>query len=265
MLWLQGWDDAPDLVRACRRSWEQNNPGWDVRALTAVDLAGVIPEAGEQGTWSANHYANRVRVELLRKYGGVWADATAFCTKPLDDWLTGIMEPGFFAFASPLPGRPMSNWFLAAAEGSVIISKMSEGITRLWEERSEGDQYHWFHAMFGKFIDDDREFAAAWKASARISADGPHYFAPYGPRFTGPLTRGAQARLAARTDPVYKLTHKIDASSAHPDSAYQYFVDAGRRPLDRNPAILLADRASDRFRHAVFNAAVKTGVVKPNF
>ena len=159
----------------------------------------------------------------------------------------------------------MANWFLAASEGSVIISKMSEGITRYWSEMTESETYHWFHAMFGSFLDEDAEFAAEWLASARIRADGPHYFGPYGPRFTGPLTRGAQARLAARIDPMYKLTHKVATDGAHPDSAYQYFIDDARRPLEGNLARLLADRTSDRLRHAVFDVAVKSKVVKPNF
>jgi mannosyltransferase OCH1-like enzyme len=33
MLWLQGWHQAPELVRACAETWRRRNPGWTVRRL----------------------------------------------------------------------------------------------------------------------------------------------------------------------------------------------------------------------------------------
>jgi Capsular polysaccharide synthesis protein len=45
MLWLQGWDNAPAIVRACLESWRGRNPGWRVEALDANTVGdAMLPE-----------------------------------------------------------------------------------------------------------------------------------------------------------------------------------------------------------------------------
>jgi mannosyltransferase OCH1-like enzyme len=89
MLWLQGWHEAPEIVRACRRSWEALSPRWIVaplsektafRALCGSKFIEAISDKGLQ----PEALSDCIRIELLRRYGGVWADATTYCLKPLD-------------------------------------------------------------------------------------------------------------------------------------------------------------------------------------
>src|SRR5690606_23656915 len=107
LLWLQGWDEAPPVARACLESWRRLNPGWDVRALdgTAIERyvgprafarIAAVPKEPEA-------FSDQIRIELLYRHGGVWTDATAMCARPLDDWLPERMSTGFFAFARPTP------------------------------------------------------------------------------------------------------------------------------------------------------------------
>ena len=42
LLWFQGWDSAPDVARRVRQSWEDLNPGWEVRALDDTTLPKYI-------------------------------------------------------------------------------------------------------------------------------------------------------------------------------------------------------------------------------
>ena len=44
LLWLQGWDQAPWLVRQVARSWEVNNPGWKIEH---VDLDNLRSHVGD--------------------------------------------------------------------------------------------------------------------------------------------------------------------------------------------------------------------------
>ena len=112
MYWHQGWDDAPPIVQACRNSWERLNPGYEVRALDRhsmfehVDLpAGVGPDRDDL---TLTKLSNVIRLRLLARHGGVWADATVLCAWPLDDWLPHRLGEGFFAFKEPGPGRMLS-------------------------------------------------------------------------------------------------------------------------------------------------------------
>ena len=66
--------------------------------------------------------ADLARLDLLARHGGVWADATCFCVRPLDDWLLPCLPSGFFAFDRPGPDRLLSTWFLAAQPGNALVS-----------------------------------------------------------------------------------------------------------------------------------------------
>ena len=100
-LWLQGLEEAPDLVRACLASWTNRNPGWVHHLLTRDTLPLFLPEARNEGSLLARDLppaalSDVVRVGLLSRFGGVWVDATCYCLHPLDDWLAEAMRAGFF-------------------------------------------------------------------------------------------------------------------------------------------------------------------------
>ncbi len=61
---------------------------------------------------------------MLAKHGGVWADATLLCSKPLDDWLPEYYTTGFFAFRNPGKDRMLSNWFMASDPGNKLSEQL---------------------------------------------------------------------------------------------------------------------------------------------
>ena len=38
LLWLQGWDSAPWLIKQVAESWEINNPDWKIEYVTLGNL-----------------------------------------------------------------------------------------------------------------------------------------------------------------------------------------------------------------------------------
>ncbi len=50
ILWLQGRENAPELVKRCLRSWEYHNPGWTIRVLDAETLPAYIDLSGFSAT-----------------------------------------------------------------------------------------------------------------------------------------------------------------------------------------------------------------------
>jgi hypothetical protein len=77
-----------------------------------------------------------IRVDLLRRYGGIWADATTYCLRPLNDWIYPAIATGFFAFDRPTDDRMVSSWFLAAQRNSYIVDALFRRIRSYWNERS---------------------------------------------------------------------------------------------------------------------------------
>ena len=144
MYWHQGWCHAPDVVKRCVSTWQTHNPTWRIHLLDAASIAGEVRLPSVMEKLQPTYLASRsdvVRLLLLRKYGGVWADATLWCARPLDDWIDSVTEPsGFFAYDKPGPGpnyrgpigrRPISNWFLAASEDSRIVDIWCSGALHL--------------------------------------------------------------------------------------------------------------------------------------
>ncbi|WP_170468411.1 capsular polysaccharide synthesis protein [Ruegeria arenilitoris] len=136
--WHQGWKDVPRIVNSCRKSWEVRNSHWDVRCISSESLNELIElpsfYSRIQGLTLAS-FSDIVRLRLLEKNGGVWADATSWCARSLDDWIDdATVQSGFFAYAKPAKTRPMASWFLASEPNNLLVSKLRLAVDRLWSE-----------------------------------------------------------------------------------------------------------------------------------
>lgn len=220
-LWLQGWEDAPEVAQSSLASWRRMNPGWTVQALTRDNLTEHLPGETVDLIFAAPRppevYANLVRLELLTRHGGVWADGTTIAARPLDDWLVCAMSSGFFAFAAPGPDRMISTWFLASVRASPVTRLWLAACWSYWQGREERHTYHWMHGLFGMLYDLDPEFRLLWDATPKISAQHPLHFGPGAPPLLASPTPDMLSLLADPPAPVYKLTFK-GTEGAAPDS-----------------------------------------------
>jgi hypothetical protein len=220
LVWLQGWDNAPQVVHACRRSWESSNPGWVVNCLDLRSLPHFIPADIVEDILGTHKepeaLSDQIRLELLHRYGGVWADGTAMCAKPLDDWLAPAMPNGFFAFARPGPDRMVSTWFLAAEKGSYIAEQWRNASWTYWEERAARHDYFWLHQLFASVYEADPVFRDLWERTPQISAVHWFHFGPNSADLYAPPPGDIDQMLVTPPAPVFKLTHKFDTD---PDEA----------------------------------------------
>jgi hypothetical protein len=218
--WFQGRNEAPEVVRKCLQSWEDRNPGWDVRVLDSNTISRYIDvfshvDLAQQRIASAS-LSDIVRILLLHEYGGVWVDATTFCNVPLDDWLPVAANTGFFAFARPAEDRLLGSWFLAAEPGNELLAKWTARAIRYWRGREETDDYFWLHHQFGELCSIDKKAFRAWLAVPQISANGPISLC-----YLSEAIYEDFDAVKSRIDwtiPVFKLTHGLDASRITPNS-----------------------------------------------
>jgi hypothetical protein len=264
--WFQGLQNAPYVVRQCHESWLIRNPGWRVVCLDEASLptfASADYAEGNLARLPAQARADLLRLDLLAHHGGVWADATCFCAKPLDDWLPANTESGFFAFSRPGPDRIISNWFLAAEPGGVLVSRLFEQMLNYWRDHEFHQDsrritrkaltrllrlsprtralwfsspirdvlavspYYAFHYAFEKLLRDDPRCANIWARTPKISADGPHRL------YRAGLLADASAELRAEIDrsevPVYKTTWRTGDESIPDDSVLRYLLQSAHR------------------------------------
>ncbi len=210
--WFQGRDRAPFIVQKCLESWVSRNPNWDVRILDAgsvrkyLDLDDYVDLDAQEIT--AASLSDIIRIQLLHEYGGVWADATTYCSRPIDDWLPRYMPRGFFAFSDPGPGLLLSSWFLARDAKDEIVGKWAARTREYWFGRRRADNYFWFHSLFGDLVGSDSQVAAAWSATPRIKADGPHRL-----QWAAAADARALDEQLDEAPPVFKLSHRMDAAA----------------------------------------------------
>jgi len=151
ILWLQGFEDAPDVVKRCLASWKKHNPTWKINLLDETNIKQFIDVHAIIGRnykeISKQALSDVIRINLLSKFGGVWTDATCFCCKPLDEWLGSYIAPGFFAFRDPGNDRPISSWFLASGADSKLTQKYCETVNLFWSKNRFANQ----NTRIGKF------------------------------------------------------------------------------------------------------------------
>jgi hypothetical protein len=228
MLWLQGWERAPRIVQACRRSWEINNPDWTIHCLNRRNVTDFIDHYEARGAVDdfdqpPEACSDRLRIALLAQHGGVWADATTYCLRPLNSWLFGVLPSGFFAFDRPAPDRLLSSWFLAATCDNYVIKRWAENTVEYWVSRKQRDHYFWFHYLFGAEYDINPAFRSIYDKMPKISADGPHYFIPQHVKLWAPLVESDRIVIEDANSPILKLSHKLPDGGYPKGSVADYF------------------------------------------
>jgi hypothetical protein len=255
ILWAQGREKMPPVPRACLESWIGRNPGWEVELLSAQTMRRFVhpllytPEARSQRPYRLSELA---RLDLLSRHGGVWADATCFCVRPLDEWLPRCLRSGFFAFDRPGRDRLAASWFLASAADGYIVQRMREALVDYYLGHALSDvgwrrlarraldvplnqsvattaawfapplpllgisPYLSFHYLFNRLVRSDAEFAAIWRRTVKLSADGPHSLGFHG--FAARPSQHLAGEIVQRRVPVYKLNWRIDPSTLSPRS-----------------------------------------------
>ena len=273
MFWDQGESQAPEIVQHCINSWRINHPGWNVVVLDADSLeqyvtlglpARKIQEIGR------TKKSNLLRLELLHRYGGVWADATTLCCKPLESWMPDISMSGFFAFKNQASDRMLANWFLIAMPANPLIKALldyhyaffsrpevgtiskkarkrvkllaplfsrSPRTTRFWLLRAttlliRAYPYFVFHYMFSHLVMSQPKMRHIWDATPKLSPKAETVAGRLG--LQADLTPEGKAALLSADPRMHKLRWKLNDSVECPHSVLRFVIDtwgvAGKAP-----------------------------------
>ena len=175
ILWFQGWDNAPWLSKKCAESWKKLNPGWDVRLIDEKNCP--VPIYGD----TAQARSDVVRLELLSKFGGVWADSTMLCMQPLDSWVWKDIEPaGVWMYHGNKECKGPASWFIVSKPGNNMMNKWVTACRDYWKDRKNNDNYFWMDGLWFKLIETDNEFKNIWEKVPYVCCEDPgqsHYFA----------------------------------------------------------------------------------------
>lgn len=179
-LWLQGEENAPDLVKACFRSIRKHCK----QELVVLDedtifdyitLPPEIMEKRKQGKIKHAHFADICRVELLYEHGGFWLDSTGFVTAPIPDWI--VKEDFFVYMAGQKVGSPysyMQNCFIRARKGAYLLDAWRAMILDYWMHENHNFDYFMHQLLFKTLVQNDVRAKKYFAKMPHVDQDPTH-------------------------------------------------------------------------------------------
>ncbi len=193
-LWMQGEENAPELVKRNWQRWQRMNPEYELIILDKESsLAHLTDFPFDVSALPVQAYSDIVRLTMLAHHGGIWTDATVFPVKPLAQWLPEAMgKNSFFAqvYSEKFlkPQRPIGPWFLVATPTCPIMKKWYDLMRAYWfmpRTTIPGDighvpkdpsadmrlddlsptphyPYFWVHHLFAHLLKTNPDFADMW-------------------------------------------------------------------------------------------------------
>jgi mannosyltransferase OCH1-like enzyme len=179
--WLQGYNNAPPIVKACINSMRKYSGDYGVIVLTEetiidyVSMPNFIIKKYKAGIISKTQFSDLLRTLILINYGGVWLDATVMLTQQIPRTL---LSQGLFMFQSSVLHneiQPCSSWFIAAKKNNPILQKVFEILASYWNKNNKLINYFIFHVTVQLVITYDNELKCLWKKMFYKNNSDPHF------------------------------------------------------------------------------------------
>ena len=179
-LWLQGEENAPELVKACfrsvRRHCKQELIVLDEKTVfDYITLPEEIMKKRKQGKISHAHFADICRVELLYNHGGYWLDSTGFVTQAIPDWIEN--EDFFVYMAGQNVGSPysyMQNCFIRSRKGAYLLDAWRAMILDYWMHENRCFDYFMHQLLFKTMVTHDPRAKKYFAKMPHVDQDPTH-------------------------------------------------------------------------------------------
>lgn len=154
--WFQGLENAPELVKRCYDSIVDNLINHEVILITSenmnnyVQFPDYIVTKWNEGKITHTHMTDLLRLELLIKYGGVWVDATVFCSEKENKIPNYFFESDLFFFQCLKPGRDghshiNSSWYICAKTNNKLLMACRYLCYEYWKHNNTLIDYFLLH------------------------------------------------------------------------------------------------------------------------
>ncbi len=153
--WLQGIDNAPEIVKVCLESQKRWLKEKTFVIITAenyreyISLPQFIEEKYAKRIIPNALFSDLIRVELLIKYGGTWIDSTVMITGrnyPKEILDCQLFMPQYIDRNGVKHG--ISNWMITANKGNHLLVLIKEMLLEYWRRYDCVIDYYIFHLFF---------------------------------------------------------------------------------------------------------------------
>lgn len=213
--WLQGFENAPDIVKCCRNSVYKYLNDFNITEITSdnfeqyVEFPEYILHKWKTGIITNTHFSDLLRLALLIKYGGLWLDATVMCLSSeipssiLKNDLFMFQHNSFYSFDSALDLREIGNWLIWAKKDNFLLKQTQRLLCLTWETEPDLCDYYVFHYCFSIVV---HHYPSLWAKTSIMACAPSQYlvgdlFCPFDPeRFQDIANERCFQKLTYKTD-----------------------------------------------------------------
>ena len=180
--WFQGIENAPDIVKKCYDSVKNNLSNKEIILITEKNMSNYVSfpdyimKKWKAGIITNTHMTDLLRLELLSKYGGMWLDATVFCSRKIEEIPEYYFNSNLFMYQCLKPGRDghttyISSWLISAKSNNKILMATQYLCYEYWKKNNKMIDYfllHDFLSIVLEFYEED------WKKIIPVDNSAPH-------------------------------------------------------------------------------------------
>lgn len=228
--WFQGLDNAPELVKRCYASLQENLTDREIILITSenmndyVKFPKYILEKWEKGYITHTHMTDLLRLELLIRYGGMWIDSTVLCTRKREEIPEYYFNSELFFYQILKPGRDgqaqlMSSWLMSAKTNNRILIMTRYLCYEYWKKNTKMIDYFLLHDFMSIALEHNQN---DWNNIIPCDNATPHIlllrlFEQYNEHLWNAIIDQS---------PFHKLSYKFDEKQKRiKDTFYQHIIN----------------------------------------
>lgn len=220
--WLQGIDNAPDIVKKCYHSIKRWMPDRQIHVLDQnnlfeyVNLPNYVVNKWRSGLISNTLFSDFIRLSVLTQFGGIWVDATVFMTGELPNY---IKDSNFFMYQSNNYdiAKVGESWFIKANSHNRILQVTLDLMNEYWRKENKIRDY-FLMFIFMKMASD--KYPEDMENMPKIPASVPILMQKY---LEIAYNQEIYQELC-KISSVHKLTYKVKRGRSE-DILYQFLIN----------------------------------------
>lgn len=217
--WFQGMENAPEIVKKCYESLNTHLTDREIVLITSENLnkyvhfPDYIVKKWKNGQITHTHLTDLLRLELLINYGGMWIDATVFCSENRESIPDYFFDSELFFYQNLKPGRDgnafyISSWLMSAKSNNKVLMATRELCYEYWKKNYSMDDYFLLHAFFSIILD---YYPDEWDAVVPRDNATPHILLL---RLFDKYNESLWQAIKEQT-PFHKMTYKFSTEETY--------------------------------------------------
>lgn len=216
--WLQGIENAPEIVRVCYSSIKKWMPDKEIHIIDNnnlykyINLPDYVIKKWKCGIISNTLFSDFIRLSVLTQFGGIWIDATVFMTGRLPKY---IVDSDFFVYRTNKydTTKVGESWFIKSNAHNRILQVTLDLMNEYWRRENKIRDY-FIMFIFMKMAKD--KYPQDFERMIIIPSSIPHMMQGY---LNKPFDANIYTHICKITN-IHKLTYKDVNTAENTFSSY---------------------------------------------